>query len=30
MSVTAIGPYTHEPHDTADRFAAPLLYVAWD
>ncbi len=30
MSVTAIGAYTREPHDTADRFSAPLLYVAWD
>jgi phenol hydroxylase P4 protein len=30
MSVTAIGPYDHAPHDTATRFAEPLLYVAWD
>jgi len=30
MSVTAIGSYEHMAHDTADRFAAPLLYVAWD
>jgi len=30
MSVSAIGAYTYAPHDTADRFAAPLLYVAWD
>ena len=30
MSVTAIGSYSHSPHDTADRFSAPLLYVAWD
>jgi len=30
MSVTAIGSYEHTAHDTADRFAAPLLYVAWD
>lgn len=30
MSVTAIGNYDHASHDTADRFAAPLLYVAWD
>ncbi len=30
MSVTAIGSYSHSSHDTADRFSAPLLYVAWD
>ncbi len=30
MSVTAIGNYDHAPHDTAARFAEPLLYVAWD
>ena len=30
MSVTAIGSYEHATHDTADRFSAPLLYVAWD
>ena len=30
MSVTAIGSYEYETHDTADRFSAPLLYVAWD
>ena len=30
MSVTAIGSYDYATHDTADRFAAPLLYVAWD
>jgi len=30
MSVTAIGNYAHATHDSAARFAAPLLYIAWD
>ena len=30
MSVTAIGNYRHASHDGAERFAEPLLYVAWD
>ncbi len=30
MSVTAIGNYAHASHDGAARFAAPLLYIAWD
>lgn len=30
MSVAAIGNYSHESHDGAARFSAPLLYIAWD
>ena len=30
MSVTAIGSYRHTSHDSAARFAEPLLYIGWD
>ena len=30
MSVSAIGNYQYGSHDVAARFAAPLLYIAWD